>query len=34
LPGVTRARCVLLGANTPWKRIRLTLGFGTKAAVT
>jgi hypothetical protein len=34
LPGVTRARWVLLGANTPWKRVRLTLGFGTKAAVT
>nr|UGK56251.1 hypothetical protein [Escherichia coli] len=27
--GVTNARCRLLGANTPWKRVRLTLGFGT-----
>jgi len=32
LAGVTRARCLLLGANTPWKRVRLTLGLGTKAA--
>lgn len=32
LAGVTRARCLLLGANTPWKRVRLTRGFGTKAA--
>ena len=24
--GVTSARCLLLGANTPWKRVRLTLG--------
>ncbi|MEY0057199.1 hypothetical protein AB7W15_16575, partial [Morganella morganii] len=24
--------CRLLGANTPWKRVRLTLGFGTRAA--
>lgn len=30
--GVTNARCRLLGANTPWKRVRLTLGFGTRAA--
>ena len=30
--GVTRARCLLLGANTPWKRVRLTLGLGTRAA--
>ena len=30
--GVTNARCLLLGANTPWKRVRLTLGFGTRAA--
>ena len=30
--GVTNARCRLLGANTPWKRVRLTLGFGTGAA--
>ncbi len=28
--GVTNARCRLLGANTPWKRVRLTLGFGTR----
>ena len=27
--GVTRARCLLLGANTPWKRVRLALGLGT-----
>ncbi len=26
LAGVTRARCALLGANTPWKRVRLA-GF-------
>ena len=32
LAGVTKARCLLFGANTPWKRVRLTLGFGTKAA--
>ena len=32
LAGVTRARCLLLGANTPWKRVRFTLGFGTSAA--
>ena len=30
--GVTRARYRLLGANTPWKRVRLTLGFGTEVA--
>jgi len=30
--GVTRARCLLLGANTPLNRVRLTLGLGTKAA--
>ena len=29
--GVTRARYLLLGAKTPWKRVRLTLGLGTKA---
>jgi hypothetical protein len=32
LAGVTTARCLLFGANTPWKRVRLTLGFGTRAA--
>jgi len=31
LAGVTRARYLLLGAKTPWKRVRLTLGLGTKA---
>jgi hypothetical protein len=30
--GVTRARCLLFGANTPWKRVRLALGLGTRAA--
>ena len=30
--GVTRARYLLFGANTPWKRVRLTRGFGTSAA--
>jgi hypothetical protein len=29
--GVTRARCLLFGANTPWNRVRLTLGLGTSA---
>ena len=29
--GVTRARYRLLGANTPWKRVRLTLVLGTSA---
>ncbi len=33
LPGVTRARYWLFGANTPWKRVRFTRGFGTSAAV-
>ena len=28
LAGVTFERYLLLGANTPWKRVRLTLGFG------
>jgi len=28
LAGVTLARYLLLGANTPWKRVRLTLGLG------
>ena len=32
LPGVTRARYLLFGANTPWNRVRLTRGFGTSAA--
>ena len=32
LAGVTRARYWLFGANTPWKRVRFTLGFGTSAA--
>ena len=32
LAGVTRARYLLLGANTPWKRVRLTRGLGTRAA--
>jgi hypothetical protein len=31
LAGVTQERCWLFGANTPWKRVRLTLGLGTKA---
>jgi hypothetical protein len=30
--GVTEARSRLLGANTPWKRVRLTRGLGTRAA--
>jgi len=29
LAGVTLARYLLFGANTPWKRVRLTLGLGT-----
>ena len=29
--GVTTARYLLFGANTPWNRVRLTLGFGTRA---
>ena len=29
--GVTRARCLLWGANTPWKRVRLTRGWGAPA---
>jgi hypothetical protein len=28
--GVTNARCRLFGANTPWKRVKLTLGLGTR----
>jgi Ca2+-transporting ATPase len=34
LAGVTKARCLLLGANTPWNRVRLALGLGTSAANT
>jgi hypothetical protein len=30
--GVTWCRSALLGANTPWNRVRLTRGFGTRAA--
>ena len=29
--GVTCWRRALLGANTPWNRVRFTSGFGTKA---
>ncbi len=32
LEGVICIRCLLLGANTPWNRVRLTLGLGTSAA--
>ena len=32
LAGVTSARCWLLRANTPWYRLRLTLGLGATAA--
>ncbi len=32
LAGVTRTRCRLFGANTPWKRVKFTRGFGTSAA--
>jgi len=28
LAGLTRARCRLFGATTPWNRLRLTRGFG------
>ena len=31
-PGATLERRLLLGANTPWKRVRFTRGFGTGAA--
>ena len=31
--GVTSARCLLLGANTPWNRVRLTRGLGTRGPV-
>jgi AmmeMemoRadiSam system protein B len=30
--GVTDARCLLFGANTPWNRVRFTRGLGTRAA--
>ena len=30
--GVIVTRCRLFGANTPWKRVRLTLGLGTSAS--
>jgi hypothetical protein len=32
LAGVTRVLCLLFGANTPWNRVRLILGFGTSEA--
>ena len=32
LAGVTHTRCLLFGAKTPWYRVRLTLGLGTRAA--
>ena len=32
LAGVTSDRYLLFGANTPWKRVRLTSGLGTNAA--
>jgi len=32
LAGVTRPRCLLLGAKAPWNRVRFTRGFGTSAA--
>jgi hypothetical protein len=32
LADVTCTRCKLLGANTPWKQVRLTLGLGARAA--
>ena len=31
--GVTFERYLLFGANTPWKRVRLTLGFGISATI-
>ncbi len=30
--GTIRCRCLQFGANTPWKRVRLSLGRGTSAA--
>ena len=32
LAGVSPARCWLLGAKTPWKRVRLMRGLRTRAA--
>lgn len=32
LASVTRAWYLLFGANTPWKRVKLTRGFGASAA--
>ena len=32
LAGVMDMRYLLLGAKTPWNRVRLTLGLGTRAA--
>ncbi len=32
LAGVTHTRYLLFGANTPWNRVRFTLGLGTRAA--
>jgi hypothetical protein len=32
LAGGTSTRYLLLGANTPWNRVRFTLGLGTSAA--
>jgi len=32
LAGITRARYLLLGAKTPWNPVRLTRGFGARAA--
>lgn len=32
LAGVTRERCFLLEAKTPWKHVRLTRGSGTRIA--
>ncbi len=30
--GVTNARYLLLGASTPWKRVKFTRGFGASVA--
>jgi len=30
--GVTSARCLQFGASTPWKRVKFTLGLGTRLA--
>lgn len=32
MAGATRERYLLLDAKTPWNRMRLTRGFGAKAA--